>query len=250
LRRALSRALTGPSPSLTTCWTELIAIRLCLQRAAAGQLRDQKAPGVAHQLRLDVLVGGGSLCDCVNVHAAFVSEGAFAHVGLIGLEGCIRALVHEAGELRELREVFGAAASKAHLENEVGDDGAKVGIPAALAKAVDGALDVGGAGFYGGEGVGSREAGVVVSVDAERDREFRRDFGNCGADFRREAASVGVAQTEAVRSPFRGGFKGLHCVNAIGLEAVEEVLRVEVHFQPLFLEVADGLFDHAEVLLK
>ena len=71
----------------------------------------------------------------------------------------------------------------ADLQFDVGDDGGQVGVAAALADAVDGALDVVAAFLDGSEGVGDGEAGVVVDVDAEG----RGDAGAHGADDLAEA---------------------------------------------------------------
>ena len=61
----------------------------------------------------------------------------------------------------------------AELELEVGDDRDEVGVAAALAVAVDRALDQRGALGDGGERVGHAALGVVVAVDAERARAER-----------------------------------------------------------------------------
>jgi len=47
------------------------------------------------------------------------------------------------------------------------DDLFERAVAGALSDAVDGALDLAGAGFYGGEGIGYREAEVVVAVYAD-----------------------------------------------------------------------------------
>ena len=56
------------------------------------------------------------------------------------------------------------------LEREPGEDADHVGVAGALAVAVDRGLDVANASLHGGEGVGDREFGVVVGVDAEGER--------------------------------------------------------------------------------
>ena len=147
--------------------------------------------------RLDVLVrlldarGGGA------VDAALVGEGAGADVRLVRVGRDVGDLGHEARQLRQVRQVVAAGHGlEAELERQVGPDGDEVGVAAALAVAVDRALDVAGAGLDGGEGVRHRQAGVVVNVDAER--HARAQLGahapRHGGHLVGEAAAVGVAQ--------------------------------------------------------
>ena len=71
----------------------------------------------------------------------------------------------------------------------------QVGVAAALAVAVDRALDLTGAGVDRGQRVGHRQFAVVVGVDAHGDRQRRGDRArttsatNAGSD-----AAVGVAE--------------------------------------------------------
>ena len=62
-----------------------------------------------------------------------------------------------------------------------GDDRDEVGVAAALADAVDGALDVARAGGDGGQRVRNRQFAVVVRVDAEGDVHGPRRLLDDGA---------------------------------------------------------------------
>jgi hypothetical protein len=66
--------------------------------------------------------------------------------------------------LGETRELLVADDVQAHLELERRDDADEVGVAAALAVAVDGALDLTGAGLDGDQAAGDGALAVVVDV--------------------------------------------------------------------------------------
>lgn len=136
------------------------------------------------------------------------------------------------------------------LEFQGGDDGEEVGVADPLAVAVGRALDVGGAGVHGGQGVGDGAAGVVLGVDAEPGAGVGDDRGDDGLDLGGEHAAVGVAEDDDLGARLvRGADHGLG-VLGVGAVAVEEVLAVHEDPAALLAEVGDGVADHLQVLLQ
>ena len=142
------------------------------------------------------------------------------------------------------------------LEREVGQDADHVGVAGPLAVAVDRRLDVADPGGHGGHRVRDRELGVVVGVDAPRDRPARR-----GSASRLARTSPMIATSSSVIvPPFvshrtmrpRAGLasrpQGRQRVVAVGLVAVEEVLGVVDRLAPAIDDEADRVRDHVEVL--
>ena len=147
-----------------------------------------------------------------------VGEGGGADVRR-GAEGdAVQDVVEEAGGAGEALEVFlGDAcfetAFVGFLEEERGDQRGEVRVPAALAEAVERALDLADARVDGGERVRDRVAGVVVAVDAEAVARDARgdDVGGDAGDFRRKRAAVRVAEDDPAGAGVerrRGGRRG------------------------------------------
>ena len=139
-----------------------------------------------------------------------------------------------------------------HLQHEVGDDGDEVGVAAALAVAVDGALHVAHALGHRGESIRHRTLGVIVDVDAQRAGRLHHLLHGTEDldDLVRHAAAVGVAEDEAVRARRLRRPQGGQRVLAIPLEAVEEVLGVVDDLLEVLVEVGDRVADHGEVFLE
>ena len=150
------------------------------------------------------------------------------------------------GEVGEPICIDGQLAS--HLQQEVRDDSGQVGIAAALAQSVEGALDVVGALFDRRQGVGIGHASIVVGVDAEL---CVADLLPCGThglrDLRGQGAAVGVAEYERARASLPGGGEGLQGVLGIRLVAIEEVLSIVDDLTFFGDQVADGVPDDPEV---
>jgi hypothetical protein len=152
------------------------------------------------------------------------------------------------GEVSEVREVVLTAGSVLRLEDDVGNEGAEVGVTGSLSPTVDGSLDVHRAVVDGGHAVGDRNTPVVVKVAAQR-REFV--LGQRGHDrrhFLRHRSSVGVAEDETVRTGVGSRFEDLSRVCRIILIAVEKVLEIEEHFPPLRLQKVNRIENHVQVL--
>ena len=79
----------------------------------------------------------------------------------------------------DARQPLLADGGVAHLQFEIGDDRGQIGVAAALAVAVDAALDVRETLLDGGQRVGDAEIGIVMRMDAEHAVEA---LANVGAD--------------------------------------------------------------------
>ena len=215
---------------------------------APGKVGHHERARVAHRGGADVLEGAGVFHHAVDVHAALVGERAAADVGhaAVGGEVC-----HGADKVRKRRQLGQAGeAIHAHLEHEVGDHAAQVGIAAALAKAVDGALHQHRAHAHRGQRAGDRHAAVVVAMDAHAAGEFPDDGLYGVAHVLGQRAAVGVAQHEEGSARVPCGAQRLHRVARVGGIAVEKMLRVKEHRLARGGQEAHGLGDHVEVFLQ
>src|ERR1041385_566755 len=135
--------------------------------AVLGQRQFGHAP--ADVARVHDLVSLALFQNAVLVNAAAVGEGVQAHDGLAALHDQPAHAGDELGRLHNLPRIHIAV----HLAQEVaaGLDGHDVffegGVAGAFADAIDGALDLAGAGADGGQGVGHGEAEIVVAMHAD-----------------------------------------------------------------------------------
>jgi len=136
------------------------------------------------------------------------------------------------------------------LDLEVAHHGEQVGVTGALAIPVDGALNVGGAGGDGREGVGHRATGVVVAVDPQPCPARVQDVGDDVAHLGRQHASVGIAQGDDLGPRLGRDTQDLQRVCAVSQVSVEEVLRIQEDAATLTPKKGEGVADHREVLGK
>ena len=182
------------------------------------------------------------------MHAALVGEGAAADVGLVVAQGQVGQFGDKPGDARQAGKLLGAHRSVPHLEFEVGDDRAEVGVAGPFPVAVHAALDMGSALLDGSERVGDGEVGVVVSVDADDAAEPADHLARERGDFRGDGAAIGVAQAENIRAGVLRGFERAQGEVGIRLVAVEEVLRVVDDFLAVLPDVGHGFRDDRQVL--
>lgn len=126
----------------------------------------------------------------------------------------------------------------------------QVRVAAALAQAVDGALDHGRAHAHRGQRPGHGHAAVVVAVDAHVAGVALADLGDGVSDVLGQGSAVGVAEHEELRAGGAGGLERLQGVAGVGRVAVKEVLRVEEHGLARAHEELHGVKDHVEVVLQ
>ena len=218
--------------------------------AAAGLVADEDGALVADDGRVDVLVGGGELTDGVHVRAALVGEGRGADPRTARIGGEVGDAVDEARQAGEALQRGRGDALPAELQLGAGDDGGEVAVAGALADAVDGTLDVRGASFERGEGVGEAETGVVMRMDADGRLLERGDGGTRSrGDFGRQGASVRIAKHHAVGAASDGCEHGSDRVSRIVFPTIDRVLAVVDDLAAVGLQEGDRVADHLEVLL-
>jgi len=129
---------------------------------------------LAHGRRIHDLVGAGVLEHAVLVDARLVGEGVAAHDGLVVLHRVAGEAGHQAAGLGQLLGLHVGVEQGAVGQGEVVRPGAdghdhllQCGIAGPLADAVDGHLDLAGAGLHRGQRVGHREAEVVMAVGGD-----------------------------------------------------------------------------------
>jgi len=109
-------------------------------------------------------------------------------------------------------------------------------------------LNLEGAFFHCGDGIGDTESAIVVGVDAHLGlREAGSDGAYDGGDFRWKAASICVTEDEAIGSRLGGGFQRAKGIIVIGGVAIKKVFRVVDDLPALFLQKSNGIGDHAEI---
>ena len=138
-----------------------------------------------------------------------------------------------------------------HFKGKVGNDGGQVGIPIALAITVHRALHHDGSGFQSRQAHGHAYANVVVAMHA--DTSGGKSLHHRPRDFlylRHELAAIGLAKYEKVGTASFRRFQGGEGVLGVVEITVVEVFGVVDDLLPLLLEVADGILDHCQVLLR
>ena len=152
---------------------EADAVELGQHVRAAGLVGDQELAPVADRLGRDVLVGRGILHDRGGMDAGLGGEGALADIGRVAVRRAVEHLVERA---RDVGEAVVSCSSDTpiskrsrefRLELQGRDDRDEIGVAAALAQAVERALDLARAGAHRGERVRHRLLGVIVRVDAD-----------------------------------------------------------------------------------
>ena len=138
------------------------------------------------------------------------------------------------------------------LELQVGDDRREVGVPRALAEAVQRALHVTRAGAHRGHRVGDRAAGVVVAVDADHHvaADMAVHVGDDRLDLVRQRPTVGVAQHDVGGALDHRRLERPHRELRGALVAVEEVLHVDEHAAAVGRQVLDRVGDHRLALVE
>ena len=214
---------------------------------APRELREHHVTVVADRRRVDMLVGVHAALDAGDVQSGLVREGAVPDVGLARMRRDVRQLVDQHRDLAQRLELARRHALVAELELKVGDDRDQVGVAAALAEAVDRALDLHGAAAHGGDRVGDRDLAVVVRMDSDR-ASHRLDRGlHAGLDFVRQAAAVGVAKRNQIDSGRIRRTQAGQRELGIGRKAVEEMFGVEDDLVDVALQVRDRVVQDLEV---
>ena len=166
-------------------------------------------------------------------------EGALADIGRVAIGRAVEHLIQRVGRMRKalelrIRHADLESVGEFGLELQRRDDGHEIGVAAALAEAVERALDLARAGAHGRERIGHRLLGVVVGMDADMITGDRLDhLADDRFDLVRQRAAIGVAEHDPARARIIGGLGAGQRELRIGLVAVEEMLAVEQHFAAL-----------------
>ena len=188
------------------------------------------------------------LDDAVLVDAGLMAEGVEADDGLVGLDVHAGVVGDHAGERDEVLGVDAALdIEEVGAGLDAHDDLFEGSVAGALADAVDGALDLAGAGGGGGEAVGGAEAEIVVAVNGKGDGVDALDVLEDAVDELGELLRDGVADGVG---DVDGGGAGR---DALAEETIGEVGvgAGGVHGAELDVgDVALGLGDHLARLLE
>ena len=95
-----------------------------------------------------------------------------------------------------------------------------------------------------------RTCGVVLAVDAKLKCGAGTHAGDDAVDSARQHPAVGVAQHANLGTCISGNFEQRHAVLGIALVAIEEMLTVDEHSTAVGNQVAHGVANHREVLIK
>src|SRR5438034_809388 len=123
LRRARSRALTGPSPSATTWRSSPFTVNLMMASAPTDSFSDGR----------DVLIRRGVASHRADVDAAFVREDGLANVGLARVGSDVCDFGNKMRKRGDFLELAGFEATLMVFKFEIGDDLDQVGVAAAFA---------------------------------------------------------------------------------------------------------------------
>ena len=182
-----------------------------------------------------------ALFHAVDVHAALVRKGAVADIRFAIGERHVGDDGHMARHVDDVRYWSGRQTLVVALDAKIGDDRRQVGVAAALAETDVGALDVPRTVLDSRHAVRHRHTGIVVRMDADRDREQAADLADDVGDLRWESAAIGVAQHEHIGAAIDRRLQRFHGVGRVVLVAVEEMLGVIDNFLALRLKASVSL---------
>src|SRR5260370_12770865 len=104
-------------------------------------------------------------------------------------------------------KLFRADDLVSNLQFKISDDGAEIGIAAALAISIDAALDVSRALLDGRQGVGHCDVRIVVRMNTDNPVESAADLSHDLGNSSGKRSTVGVAQAENIGPSLLGGFQ-------------------------------------------
>src|SRR5262249_19178134 len=130
------------------------------------------------------------------------------------------------------------------------NDRHQVGVAAALADAVDRALNLIGTFGDGGQRVGHADSAIVMAMDTNLDLERLAGLLDGGGDFLGKRAAVGVAEDDGRRPSVLRGAQRLQSIVGIFPEAVEEMLCIVENFAADCLAVGYRVGNHLQILFE
>ena len=166
------------------------------------------------------------------------------------VRGDIGQFIHKPGDITQMSHLFIRDALLFHLGLEGRYDGAEVGISAAFAKAVNGALDLHDTKIYRMERIGDSTIRIIVGMDTKRGRDMLLDLRDNSRNFERHGAAVGVTQNNAVGIGLLGRLEGLDGILGVGLVAVKEVLGVVKNLWGMLFQILQRVKDQFQILFQ
>ena len=168
----------------------------------------------------------------VDVHAALMGKGRIAHIGAMFVHGQIGDLARQPGGGRHARHGPGGQGFLAHLQAQIGQQSAQVGVPAPLAVAVDGTLNHIRPGEHPLHAQGHGQARVVVAMHPHRTVHRPHHPAGGFPQLMGQRAAVGIAQHQDIRPAPARGRQTFHGVFRILPVAVVKMFGVKQHLEP------------------
>ncbi len=218
--------------------------------APSRQVRDEDSFLIPHQGRIDMLVAVLVAHDGRNVDAALVGESTASDIRLPMIVRQVGQLADVARRLGELAELLVGDAINAHLDLQIGDDGAQVGIADALTVAVHRSLDMDSAGPHRSQRVGHAQAAVVVGMHSQRHVDLPAHGLRDLLNLPRQGTTVGVTQDDDIGVTCLRRAERLQRILRVGPVAVVEVLGVVDDQLVVRLQIRQAVLDHLEILVQ
>ena len=211
---------------------------------AACLVGHQDAALVAHRFRRHMLIGRRVLLHRGDMQPALMGKGRRAHIGLMPVGSAVEDFIQQAADMGQLLQaVMGhtglEAVGEFGLQHQGRQQRHHIGIAAALAQAIQRALDLPHPAADRGQRVGHGIFRVVMGMDAQI---VAGDVLGHLADDRlhlmRQRAAIGVAQHHPARARCQRLLGAGDGVVRVGLVAIEKMLAVD---HRLALVLGDGL---------
>ena len=222
----------------------------------AGLIGNQHAAPIADAFGHHMLISAWVLQDGGSVDAGLGGEGGSAHEGRVPIRRAVQDFVERPRDMRELAQpLFVDAdvetAGEGGLQLQGADQGHEIGVAAALAEAVQRALDLARAGFDRRERIRDRAAAIVMGVNAEAIAgNDLRGLGDDAPHLVGQGAAVRVAQHDPACAGVMRRLGTSESVLGVLLVAVEVMLAIDDRLAPLRDDHADALRDGGEIILE
>ena len=221
------------------------------QTAAPGHFTHGDVRAVADKAGVYVFVAGLLFAHGVGVHSALVGECVAAHKRRAIAHGHVGQLCAQMRQVRQARKLRVGHHVVPHLQLQVCNHGAEVGIARAFSVTVDRPLHLGCAFDHRHQRIRYGTAAVVVRVDTNlRGGQVLAHGARRGGDFVRQPSAVGLAKDQAFRACLVRSLQYGQRVSVVLEVAVEEMLRIQKHATTLGLQVRHGLLHNLEVLVQ
>ncbi len=219
------------------------------QAAASSIVGDQHPLPITDASRIDMLIGGRVLQDCVNMHPAFVGKRGISDIGLMLIGHEIGNFRHKPGHILEMAQGIGQGLAF-HFQREIRNNGTEVGISTTFPDAIDGPLYLLNAHLDRHQRVRHGHFTVVMGMDAKRYPTLTLHHSADLTDLPRHRAPVGITENHSLRTRLYRFPDRAQRIVRVGLIAVEEMLRIVENAASFPTEVADGIADQLKILVE